>query len=148
MKKIYLLGSAISLPVLLAYVASAQQLLPPEIQQIFDKLLNNSDLWNYSNYHLPFGDFSRYMSFAEFLENAKIASARCARISYERPKIGRNDEELADDLLKAGHLSPFEHCAYWEKWAKISSLNSKSDDRLGEYGWSSLRSYYEFMESK
>ena len=52
------------------------------------------------------------------IENAKlkIATARCARISYQtlgdNPVIDyEKDIKLHDDLLKSGHWSPFEHCA-------------------------------------
>ena len=46
----------------------------------------------------------------------KIATARCARISYQtlgdNPKIDYEaDIKLHDRLLKDKHLSPFEHCA-------------------------------------
>lgn len=46
----------------------------------------------------------------------RISSARCARVSYKThegkyPTIEK-DFELCDDLLKAPHLSPFEHQAY------------------------------------
>lgn len=46
----------------------------------------------------------------------KIATARCARISYEtlgdEPKIDYEaDIKLHDRLLTEGHMSPFEHCA-------------------------------------
>jgi hypothetical protein len=44
----------------------------------------------------------------------KIASARCARLSYmtQDGKIDyQKDIELHDRLLTSGHMSPFEHCA-------------------------------------
>ena len=46
----------------------------------------------------------------------KIATARCARISYEtlgdNPEINyEKDIKLHDDLLAMKHMSPFEHCA-------------------------------------
>ena len=46
----------------------------------------------------------------------KIATARCARISYEtlgdNPKIDYEaDIRLHDRLLKSKHASPMEHCA-------------------------------------
>ena len=44
-----------------------------------------------------------------------ISAARCARVSYlnhdkSEPDISK-DIELADKLLEAGHMSPFEHQA-------------------------------------
>ena len=54
----------------------------------------------------------------DFLTQAKlaIATARCARISYEtlgdNPEINyEKDIKLHDDLLAMKHMSPFEHCA-------------------------------------
>ena len=54
----------------------------------------------------------------DFLTQAKlaIATARCARISYEtlgdNPEINyEKDIKLHDDLLVMKHFSPFEHCA-------------------------------------
>jgi len=44
----------------------------------------------------------------------KIASARCARLSYmtfDNNTDYQKDIELHDHLLKSGHMSPFEHCA-------------------------------------
>ena len=47
----------------------------------------------------------------------KIATARCARVSYtvtgeeERSPNYENDLKLHDRLAKSGHWSPFEHCA-------------------------------------
>jgi hypothetical protein len=85
-------------------------------------------------WHIPFGDnleesrlydiVSRQGSWS-FMDvpikemedlSVKIATARCARISYEtlgdNPKIDYEaDVKLHDRLLKEGHMSPFEHCA-------------------------------------
>ena len=44
----------------------------------------------------------------------KIATARCARLSYMtfEGKIDyEKDIKLHDHLLESGHMSPFEHCA-------------------------------------
>ncbi len=51
------------------------------------------------------------------LYKIKIATARCARVSYTvvgeegKPSDFTKDIQLADNLAKAGHWSPFEHCA-------------------------------------
>lgn len=48
-------------------------------------------------------------------EKIKIATARCARVSYlnfEGKDDYEDDIRLYNRLLKAGHMSPFEHCAY------------------------------------
>jgi thymidylate synthase ThyX len=68
-------------------------------------------------WHIPFGDKfdSERLSKLE-TDNAKvkIASARCARISYNNFH-GKDDYEadikLHDRLISSGHASPFEHCA-------------------------------------
>lgn len=64
----------------------------------------------YPNVPLPYNiiDYSK--------EKVKIATARCARISYEtlgdEPKIDyAADLRLHDNLLASGHFSPFEHVA-------------------------------------
>ena len=47
----------------------------------------------------------------------KIATARCARVSYTvvgeegKPDNYDNDIKLHDRLVESGHMSPFEHCA-------------------------------------
>jgi thymidylate synthase ThyX len=84
-------------------------------------------------WHIPFGDkmdksklVDLYnpkvtgkipkLSYDEALNQAKvkIATARCARVSYLNFE-GKDDYEadikLYDRLLKEGHMSPFEHCA-------------------------------------
>lgn len=53
----------------------------------------------------------------ETMNLVKVATARCARVSYtvvgeENKKVDyKKDIELHDKLLQAGHMSPFEHCA-------------------------------------
>jgi len=50
-------------------------------------------------------------------EKIKIATARCARVSYtvvgeeDKPANYENDIKLHDRLSASGHWSPFEHCA-------------------------------------
>lgn len=76
-------------------------------------------------WHIPFGDkitniqmnqqFGRTIKREEGLNLAiKIATARCARVSYLNFE-GKDDYEadikLHDNLLSSGHMSPFEHCA-------------------------------------
>jgi len=85
-------------------------------------------------WHMPFGDdINGDLLFDEWMVNydspidenqeelielqLKIATARCARTSYltlgESPikHDYAKDIKLHDDLDKAGHMSPFEHCA-------------------------------------
>ena len=79
----------------------------------------------------------------------KIATARCARVSYtvvgEEGKAPNfeADSKLHDRLLSMGHLSPFEHCAQctdsegwsgnfqgWTQYRKMLPNENRSDDRL------------------
>jgi thymidylate synthase ThyX len=84
-------------------------------------------------WHTPFGDRIKFNSgsligselwddnketFLDFVirQAIKVATARCARISYEtlgdNPKIDYEaDIRLHDRLIKDKHWSPFEHCA-------------------------------------
>jgi thymidylate synthase ThyX len=81
-------------------------------------------------WHIPFGDGIESIKLEELswkqkweyndvnavLSEIKVATARCARISYEtlgdNPKIDYEaDIKLHDRLLAEGHMSPFEHCA-------------------------------------
>lgn len=77
-------------------------------------------------WHIPYGDnidlaqvnydiILEHINKPSLLE-AKIATARCARLSYQtlgdNPKIDYEaDLKLFDILYKSGHFSPFEHCA-------------------------------------
>lgn len=76
-------------------------------------------------WHIPFGDNIKGNFNKD--EKLKIASARCARISYETlgdsPKIDHNaDLRLADSLLSSRHASPFEHVARVRK-GRYGNLN-------------------------
>lgn len=82
-------------------------------------------------WHIPFGDNFDNKELAKACRELKIpvlssddgqmvkiwiATARCARISYQtlgdNPKIDyKADIKLHDMLLRSGHMSPFEHCA-------------------------------------
>lgn len=83
-------------------------------------------------WHIPFGDNLSNDRVGDFIEGdipphrstltkrimeetkVKIATARCARVSYLNFE-GKDDYEadikLHDQLLTSGHMSPFEHCA-------------------------------------
>ena len=65
------------------------------------------------DWHIPFGDKLENISLVEVI---KIATARCARISYQtlgdRPAINHKaDLKLHDTLVKYKHWSPLEHIA-------------------------------------
>jgi len=115
-------------------------------------------------WHIPFGenmDESKINSMyvgpdgmkeqEEWLQRAKVkvATARCARVSYTvvgeegKPDNYENDIKLHDRLLSMGHLSPFEHCAQctdnegwsgnfqgWTQYRKILPNENRSDSRL------------------
>jgi hypothetical protein len=99
--------------------------------------------WVSSRDHLPFapgGD--------TFIEAATLAAARIARTSHGAPGPGqRSDADLAADLLRMRHLSPFEHCAWWTQHPNTSALCSHESDRDGAYyeycGWENHRSIIE-----
>lgn len=79
------------------------------------------------NWHIPFGDNIDYIKLQSELGatssmeceelKVKIATARCARISYtvvgeeDKKDNYENDIKLHDRLATSGHWSPFEHCA-------------------------------------
>ena len=69
------------------------------------------------------------------MQKLKIATARCARVSYLNFE-GKDDYEadikLHDRLLESGHMSPFEHCAQamtkddmfdWQKTEKSNKVS-------------------------
>lgn len=69
-------------------------------------------------WHIPFGNDMSNANMAYQAETkVKIATARCARISYklpgeeDKPDNYENDIKLHDRLAASGHWSPFEHCA-------------------------------------
>lgn len=74
----------------------------------------------------------------------KIASARCARISYTvvgeegKPDNYDNDIKLHDRLSGSGHWSPMEHCgqAMTEKQFNFLSSFNADDGEEGTWGWS------------
>lgn len=99
----------------------------------------------------------------------KIATARCARISYEtlgdNPEINyEKDIKLHDDLLAMKHFSPFEHCAvvmneedYYShiKTTKAESFTISNDDDIyidgpisfKDCGWSrNLKGFKQYRE--
>jgi hypothetical protein len=103
-------------------------------------------------WHIPFGDnfdndggqFVQYLmkkwqnkqapTDGNLWERIKIATARCARISYEtlgdNPKIDYEaDIKLHDILVQNGHASPLEHCAKaMSNDEYVSYFNGKSNE--------------------
>ena len=77
----------------------------------------------------------------------KVATARCARISYEtlgdNPEINyEKDIKLHDDLLAMKHFSPFEHCCV------VPSEQEYNEARKGnETGWFyNLKGFKQYRE--
>lgn len=110
-------------------------------------------------WHIPFGDnidinrkFFDETQFVTTKGNSieehviqlkiRIAIARCARVSYlnfEGKDNYQADIELHDRLLKAGHMSPFEHCAKTMTWDEreqyVSGKGGEIEDwRIDEEG--------------
>jgi hypothetical protein len=90
----------------------------------------------------------------------KIATARCARVSYTvvgeegKPDDYRKDIELYDRLLKSGHMSPFEHCAKamsGEEYKRNTRQYTDGKALLGsitEHGWSgNFRGFIQYRKT-
>lgn len=115
-------------------------------------------------WHIPFGDniqpgvfgyakefsLGKYQSAEEGVQmyKVKIATARCARISYEtlgdNPKIDYEaDLKLYDILKSSGHFSPFEHVA---RVMNKDEFNSRLYQSHGEHGW--CRNFRGFIQQR
>lgn len=120
---------------------------------------------NAGEYHIPFGDRIELIDWLDCVNNdnhldgdldlqdelfnrdkLKIATARCARISYEtlgdNPKIDYEaDIKLHDRLLADNHMSPFEHCARamseeeYESFYKGEIANKEHTELDENKGW-------------
>jgi thymidylate synthase ThyX len=95
-------------------------------------------------WHLPFINQEERTRLGTFTA-ASVAAARCARVSYlthEGTRDTSKDIELADKLLRSGHMSPFEHPAQslhvparWGNfvgWKQYRKLIPYEHDPLGE----------------
>jgi len=120
------------------------------IQEVAQQMLNalngsTPKVLQEGEWHIPFGDNIDGVRVQEELGNinsswgleeakAKIATARCARVSYLNYE-GKDDYEadvkLYDQLASSGHWSPFEHCATPTPIGEHSFGNFK--------GWKQLR---------
>lgn len=88
-----------------------------------------------ADYHFPYLPDSFENLTGWTMEDAAYASvANCARVSYTNQgvvKTALKDRKLHDRLLKAGHMSPFEHVAY---------ALANRDERSGNFvGWKQYR---------
>jgi thymidylate synthase ThyX len=81
---------------------------------------------SHGEWHMPFGD--RMPADADQGTRLQIATARCARVSYNNHDGTKlpvsKDMELHDRLLESTpfHASPFEHCAQYN-WQRGASWN-------------------------
>jgi thymidylate synthase ThyX len=97
---------------------------------------------NNSNYDVESPDWHKGMTELRL----KIATARCARVSYlnfDGKDDYSADVALADRLASSGHWSPFEHCAQametatvsgnfigWKQYRKFFSQENRTDPRI------------------
>lgn len=145
------------------HIQKLAYLMLEELNASTPKLLNNGE------WHIPFGDKMDDEKIYELIKisnplqpasiqwynekvesvKIKIATARCARVSYTvvgeegKPDNYDNDAKLHDRLLSMGHLSPFEHCAQatdietwsgnffgWTQYRKTLPNENRTDSRL------------------
>ena len=74
-------------------------------------------------------------------QKAKISAARCARVSYlnhnkQKPSV-EEDFKLADRLIEAGHMSPFDH------QAKFNSAEAYRNENRNFRNWMPYRTILE-----
>jgi hypothetical protein len=149
----------------------------PEFQELAYKMLdlyqsNVPNKLKEGEWHIPFGDNMNEQrlvdcdAFAKETEGMalglgsgykdyislfkmKIATARCARVSYlnfEGKDDYIKDIELHDILKNSGHWSPFEHCAMalnkpeqsgnfvgWKQYRKFFPMENRTDGRVQRY---------------
>ena len=84
-------------------------------------------------------DLYPHSTLSKELTKVRVATARCARISYEtlgdNPKIDYEaDIRLHDMLAESGHWSPFEHCAKAMNDVELN-ISSRFEDKHKTYGW-------------
>jgi thymidylate synthase ThyX len=88
----------------------------PEFRElaVIMKTLYDTNRPTKAGVHLPYVDLSTQMT-TDPATCRMISAARCARVSYKtydgKVSTPEKDIELCGDLIKAGHLSPFDHPA-------------------------------------
>jgi len=101
----------------------------PEFQVLAYRMLEayvESEPQEIEGWHIPYGD--RISPGYTEQEKILIACGRIARVSYENHDGEMNEEDdmkLANNLIKAGHMSPFEHVARASNHPNILSGNFK-----------------------
>lgn len=109
----------------------------PEIKAVADSMRgvlqkSTPKRIEFGEWHIPFADSGGYLnsdlSCLSTENRLKIATARCARVSYlnfDNIIDNEKDIKLHDDLKESGHWSPFEHCAQAIRpmsfWARLKS---------------------------
>lgn len=145
------------------FALRAHEAAQPEFQVLAYRLLNeyiqsNPDMLDSQGWHIPFSGVENRYSDNQGLEwdqlnikdRIKIATARCARISYltfDGVYSIESDLRLHDQLRDSGHWSPFEHCAqsetrgvasnfgpYWIQYRKLfpNELRTLSENQMQE----------------
>lgn len=76
-----------------------------------------------------------------YSQKAKISAARCARVSYlnhnkQKPSV-EEDFKLAERLIEAGHMSPFDH------QAKFNSVEAYRNENRNLRNWQPYRTLLE-----
>nr|DAV34420.1 MAG TPA: Thymidylate synthase complementing protein [Caudoviricetes sp.] len=76
-----------------------------------------------------------------YTQKAKISAARCARVSYlnhnkQKPSV-EEDFKLAERLIEAGHMSPFDH------QAKFNSVEAYRNENRNFRNWQPYRTLLE-----
>lgn len=124
----------------------------PEFQVLAYRMLNKylksePDELQWREWHVPnflgMGNCHVKDAGVTLMDYIKIATARCARLSYlthDKEQSAEVDIKLYDRLLANKHLSPFEHCAMAEETAEAGrSGNFDVGYEIGGCGWSQYR---------
>ena len=100
-------------------------------------------------YHIPYGDTINVLGDTDFKEDVltkiKIATARCARVSYTT--VGEDSKEipyekdiaLHDSLIASGHMSPTEHIARAMSDEEYESFIKGTITNNVEKGWTGVK---------
>lgn len=116
-------------------------------EKMFDELnTSQPNLLKEGEWHIPYGDNLDLQEIRKIVKEEdlfdaklKIATARCARLSYQTlgddPKIDYEaDLKLFDILFKSGHYSPFEH---------VSQCKNNNERYANFVGFKQLRTILE-----
>jgi thymidylate synthase ThyX len=121
--------------------STPKQLKEGEWHIPFGDKLDNNTIWNIPN--LPTLAVGKSIDKSIGEARLKIATARCARLSYTtlgaEPKIDyAADIRLHDMLLESEHFSPFEHCAKAmsdEEYGLNTVTTTVDDKSITTSGW-------------